>query len=90
MTLCYFCQENEKPFFQYFCADCSTLRRMLLINKPDKCIEILKRVLLRNDTQISNKIKIEVKKIEIENKKKEEPDDKKDYDTPKTRSKSKL
>tara|TARA_R110002012_G_scaffold231970_1_gene404694 strand:- start:139 stop:339 length:201 start_codon:yes stop_codon:yes gene_type:complete len=66
---------------------------MLLINKPDKCIEILKRVLLRNDNQISNKIKVEVKKIEIENRgngKDKEADDKKDYEIPKTRAKAKM
>jgi len=86
MSKCYFCQEKEKSFFSYFCDDCSTLRRLLLINEPTKCIEILKRVLLRNDTQISNKIKLEVKKIEKE----KEPDDQEDYEKPKTRNKKNI
>lgn len=83
MTKCYFCQEKEKSFFSYFCDDCATLRRLLLINDPSKCIEILKRVLLRNDTQISNKIKLEVNKIEKE----KDSDDMVDYEKPKTRTK---
>ena len=84
MTKCYFCQEKEKNFFSYFCDDCSTLRRLLLINQPERCINILKRVLLRNDTQISNKIKLEVKKIE------KETNDQVDYEKPLTRNKAKM
>jgi len=82
MTKCYFCQEKDKNFFSYFCDECSTLRRLLLINEPEKCINILKRVLLRNDTQISNKIKLEVRKIEKE----KESNDQDDYEPPKTRN----
>ena len=66
MARCYFCNEKEiQYYFGYYCSSCSDLRRMLLINTPDKCIEILKCVLLRNENQIGNKIKQEIKKIEI-------------------------
>tara|TARA_R110002167_G_scaffold247418_1_gene453030 strand:- start:1886 stop:2155 length:270 start_codon:yes stop_codon:yes gene_type:complete len=75
MTVCYFCNDEQVEFyFGYFCEECSNLRRLLLINSPKKCISILKSVLLRNDTQISNKIKQEIHKIEKDN-----GDDRVDY-----------
>jgi len=39
------------------------LRRWLLTYSPDKCINILKRTLTRDDKQIDFKISQEVKKI---------------------------
>ena len=48
---------------------------MLIIHEPSKCVEILKRCLIRNADQINNKIKLELK----------EGNDLNDYDKPLTR-----
>tara|TARA_R110002110_G_scaffold116940_3_gene288986 strand:- start:3496 stop:3762 length:267 start_codon:yes stop_codon:yes gene_type:complete len=81
MTLCRFCENAEiSGWFASYCDDCAMLRRLLLVNEPQKCIDILKRVLLRTDQQITNKINQEIAKPQ-------EADDRKDYDKPKTRSK---
>ena len=63
MPLCYYCQERPRAYFAYYCDDCANLRRMLLIYSPDKCIDILKRTLTRDDKQIDFKINQEIKKI---------------------------
>ena len=61
---CYYCSERERVgYFSYWCEECAMLRRMLLINSPQKCIDILKRTLTRNSTQIDFKINQEIKKI---------------------------
>ena len=90
MGLCYFCSERQTTgYFHYYCEDCSTLRRLLLVNEPTKCIDILKRVLTRDGEQIDRKIKSEIKTIEKKVEKKveqeQEPDDQRDYHRPKTR-----
>ena len=89
MTYCSFCNEYEtEGFFKSYCKNCAMLRRMLVIHNSEKCIEILKRVLIRNQNQIDHKINMELKRKEDikDEKKTKESDDKKDYDTPKTRS----
>ena len=63
MPLCYYCEEQQRPYFGYYCNDCSMLRRLLLINSPQKCIEILLLVLTRDTKQINYKINQEIKKI---------------------------
>jgi hypothetical protein len=64
MGLCYFCAERERiGYWSYWCEECAMLRRMLLINTPQKCIDILKRTLTRDDKQIDFKINQEIKKI---------------------------
>ena len=61
---CYFCAERERiGYWSYWCEECAMLRRMLLINTPQKCIDILKRTLTRDDKQIDFKINQEIKKI---------------------------
>ena len=61
---CYYCEERERVgYWSYYCEDCAMLRRLLLINSPQKCIDILKRTLTRNCTQIDFKINQEIKKI---------------------------
>lgn len=88
MGLCYFCSERQTTgYFHYYCEDCSTLRRLLLVNEPQKCIDILKRVLTRDGEQIDRKIKGEIKTIEkkVEQKSEPEVDDRHDYHRPKTR-----
>jgi len=97
MTKCYFCNERDTEFFWgYFCKDCSQLSRLLKTNPPEKCYSILKNVLLRNEVQISNKIKQEIIKIELSKKNKvlkskevKESNDSEDYETPTTRSQCK-
>ena len=62
--ICYFCTErNRVGYWSYWCEDCANLRRMLLIYDPEKCISILKRTLMRDDSQINYKITQEIKKI---------------------------
>ena len=64
MGKCYFCCERERVgYWSYWCEDCANLRRMLLIDEPEKCISILKRTLTRDDTQIQYKVQQEIKKI---------------------------
>ena len=77
MGLCSYCNEQDKEsYWSYYCRDCAMLRRMLVLHEPKKCIEILKRCLIRNETQINNKINVELKS------KKKAPvaDDSVDYD----------
>ena len=61
---CYFCEEQERvSYFNYYCKDCAMLRRWLLTYSPEKCCNILKRTLTRDDKQIDYKINQEIKKI---------------------------
>jgi len=61
---CYYCEEAPRvSYFSYYCEDCAMLRRLLLINSPKKCIDILKRTLTRDEKQIDFKINQEIKKI---------------------------
>ena len=64
MGKCYFCCERERVgYWSYWCEDCANLRRMLLIYSPEKCTNILKRTLTRDDNQIQYKVQQEIKKI---------------------------
>jgi len=92
MFACYFCAERPRVgYWSHYCEDCANLRRMLLIYSPDKCCNILKRTLTRDEKQIDFKIHQEVKKIV--NAQIEETVDKTEdttYETkPKTRSSNK-
>ena len=80
MGVCSYCQEQEREsYWSYYCSDCANLRRMLVLHNSNKCVEILKRCLIRNEQQISNKISVELK---------QPADDTKDYISPPlTRSK---
>lgn len=87
MGVCSFCEIQEREsFWKSYCEDCAMLRRMLVLHEPKKCVQILKRCLIRNEQQISNKINVELRT---------ETNDQKDYETPKnnpviTRSKKPL
>ena len=61
--VCSFCQKSPcENYLGSYCKDCNKLRRMLLVyEEPKKLIDILERVLLRNDKQITNKISVENK-----------------------------
>ena len=64
MGLCSFCNEREREsYWKYYCKDCAMLRRMLVLHNPNKCVEILKRCLIRNEQQITNKINVELKNM---------------------------
>ncbi len=64
MFACYFCAERPRVgYWSHYCEDCANLRRMLLIYSPDKCCNILKRTLTRDEKQITYKIQQEVKSI---------------------------
>jgi len=79
---CTFC--NEYPaegWLKSYCKSCANLRRILILYDSDKCINILNRILLRTETQISNKIQIELKRNMVTEINKIS-DDKKDYDQP--------
>ena len=61
---CLYCEERDRvSYFSNWCESCANLRRLLLIYEPQKCIDILKRTLTRDDTQITYKINQEIKKI---------------------------
>ena len=46
---CSFCNENEREsYWSHYCKDCAMLRRMLVLHEPTKCVNILKRCLIRN------------------------------------------
>ena len=103
MGYCSFCGEYpSETWLKSYCKSCANLRRILILYDSEKCIDILNRVILRTDAQITNKINIELKrpilttiKKEIQDIKKEQAedkkaDDKKDYDKPSTRSKTKI
>jgi len=73
---CSFCNDNEREsYWSHYCKDCAMLRRMLVLHEPTKCVDILKRCLIRNADQIDNKIKLELKG----------GNDLNDYDKPLTR-----
>lgn len=83
MGSCGFCQEQPTDgFWSSWCKDCAMLRRMLVLHEPNKCVGILKRCLIRNEEQISNKIKLELKKQD------KEVGDESYIEPPKTRSKT--
>lgn len=66
MGYCSYCGENPTDgYWAYYCSDCAMLRRLLKIHDSKKCCEILKRVLIRDDSQIGYKIKNEIKFKEI-------------------------
>ena len=59
---CSFCNDNEREsYWSHYCKDCAMLRRMLVLHEPTKCVNILKRCLIRNADQIDNKIKVELR-----------------------------
>ena len=67
MGYCSFCEEQEREgYWKSYCVDCAMLRRMLVLHNPKDCVDILRRCLIRNEEQISNKIKIEIKKKSVE------------------------
>jgi len=79
---CSYC--NEYPcdgYLSSYCEDCAMLRRLLKIHDSKKCVNILRRVLIRNETQINNKINIELKTLDKLNK---NADDRTYYTSPKT------
>lgn len=62
MGICSFCNQQEtESYWKSYCEDCAMLRRMLLLHDSKECVGILKRCLIRNQDQISNKIKLELK-----------------------------
>ena len=83
MGICSFCNEYPtEAYWDKFCPECAMLRRMLIIHDSKTCLEILKRVLIRNPTQIDYKVQVELKK--------KLTSDIEDYDKPNTRSNKKL
>ena len=54
---CAFCLENPtEGYFYKYCKGCADLRRMLVLHDATKCIEILRKVLLRNTYQVETQI----------------------------------
>lgn len=80
MSCSYCLKYPAESYFKSYCEDCANLRRILILYDSKKCIDILNRVLLRTDPQISNKVNLELKKNMIHEIKKNNGDDKKDYD----------
>lgn len=85
MAVCSFCNEQEsESYWKSYCTDCAMLRRMLVLHNPKECVSILKRCLIRNQEQITNKIKLELKNQD----KKSSGDE--SYIVPTTRSNKKI
>lgn len=70
MGVCSFCNENPtEGYFYKYCKPCADLRRMLILHNATECIDILRKVLLRNNVQIDNQITKHLKdQVETENK----------------------
>lgn len=58
---CSLCGEecNEKK--DYWCGDCSEIRKQICIHTPKVVADILKDILVRNPTQISNRVQHQIK-----------------------------
>tara|TARA_R100000541_G_scaffold55028_1_gene63721 strand:+ start:79 stop:336 length:258 start_codon:yes stop_codon:yes gene_type:complete len=85
MAVCSFCNEQEsESYWKSYCTDCAMLRRILVLHNSKECISILKRCLIRNQEQITNKIKLELKNQD----KKSSGDE--SYIVPATRSNKKI
>ncbi len=54
MFECRICGETQ--YYQYYCEDCSIIRRILLTYGREEVKEILERVCLRNKKQMNYKI----------------------------------
>lgn len=80
MPTCYFCDKNDRSYFSYYCDDCALLRRLLIVYEPTKAIEILKRTLIRDQSQIDNKIENIVKEaLPVIKKTNDETDDEEEH-----------
>ena len=85
MVCSFCCVAETEGWLKSYCSDCAMLKRMLVLHEPKICIDILRRCLIRNENQISHKIKAELKNTSV----KCEGDDSYLPPPPTTRSKSK-
>jgi len=61
MGYCGYCEElPTNGFFASYCENCAMLRRLLKVHNSKICVDILRRVLIRNDKQIGYKIDKEI------------------------------
>tara|TARA_R110000823_G_scaffold287906_1_gene406125 strand:+ start:170 stop:367 length:198 start_codon:yes stop_codon:yes gene_type:complete len=58
MAVCIFCEIGEKEYWgSYFCKTCSSIKNVSKVYSFEKSLEILRKVCLRNETQLENNIK---------------------------------
>jgi|TARA_R110000803_G_scaffold111697_2_gene180142 hypothetical protein len=61
MSVCSFCEIEEKEFWgSSFCKTCSSIKNIAKVYSFEKSLEILRKVCLRNETQLENNIKREL------------------------------
>ena len=79
MFSCLLCEKNEEYLFvSKWCNSCREIKNIMNVYGAEKVNEIVKRVCVRNTTQINNKINLEKKIIDKdeETKEKEELNEK--------------
>jgi len=77
MLSCYLCN-SETVITSYFCDDCNYIKRILQCYGREEIKNIIKKVCIRNQKQMENKIEIIKDKIEKPKKKEEKKEDKGD------------
>ena len=78
---CYFCEKESREYFTgYWCASCRELKNICNVYGYKRSLDILKKVCIRNEAQLENKIKNNEIKLNDSNEL---------YEKPSTRSKSK-
>ena len=86
-------KEYCERYFGYWCSDCRELKNIMNVYGREKVLDIVKKCTLRNCKQINNKVGVILQNDDLKDRHKgvkgldNEADDKKDYDTPNTRSK---
>lgn len=61
MGTCYFCSEESRPFFHYYCEKCSKIKRLINIYSLENVIKILNDNLvvdLKNDDYTHKKVSL--------------------------------
>tara|TARA_R110000782_G_scaffold105881_2_gene193907 strand:- start:108 stop:308 length:201 start_codon:yes stop_codon:yes gene_type:complete len=63
MSVCLFCEIEEKEFWgSYFCGTCKDIKNISKVYSFQKSLEVLRKVCLRNETQLDNNVKRELEK----------------------------
>tara|TARA_R110000796_G_scaffold12500_1_gene41250 strand:- start:207 stop:404 length:198 start_codon:yes stop_codon:yes gene_type:complete len=64
MTVCSFCQENEKEEYwgDGLCVTCKDIKNISKVYSFQKSLDVLRKVCLRNETQLDNNVKRELEK----------------------------
>mgnify|MGYP003137233809 CR=1 FL=1 len=90
MFVCYLC-EKESVYTTFFCESCREVKRIMNIYGSEECVNILRRVCIRDPQQREYKITSELKEkpteVEIKNRHKNIKGLDGEYEPPTTRNK---